>query len=336
MRAEFYTGSYAHAGEESILHLCADFERGTWTKKMADGQAECPSWLAMHPNGSVLYAVRELTEDGALYTFAVENGALRLIGTQPTHGRDPCYLSLNETGEFLVAVNYTGSSVSVFRLDREGVPVERTEHITHVGSGPHPTRQEAAHPHCAVHANGLIYLCDLGMDRVVKYQLDRQRGKLRRTGEIVMPSGCGPRHLCVSPADENVLYVVGELSGCVYVVRDDKVVQQVSTLPEAFAGQSTAAAIKLSADAGVLFVSNRGHDSIAVLRILPRGMLERTHICKTGGKTPRDFAVFGNYLVTANQDSDSLTVLRFDARRYELEQTDMTYSLIRPTMILNI
>ena len=336
MRAEFYIGSYAHAGEEGILRLCADFETGAWTTVMADRQAECPSWLAMHPNGRILYAVRELTQEGALYTFAVERDGLRLIGTLPTLGRDPCYLSLNETGEFLVAVNYTGSSISVFRLDRDGVAVERTDHITHSGGGPHPTRQEAAHPHCAVHANALIYVCDLGTDRVLKYRLDRQRGTLSRTGEIVMPPGCGPRHLCVSPADAGVLYVVGELSSRVYVVRDDKVVQQVSTLPETFAGQSTAAAIKLSADAGALFVSNRGDDSIAVLRILANGMLECTDVCKTGGRTPRDFAVFGNHLVAANQDSDNLTVLRYDAGRYELEQTDMTCSLIRPTMVLNI
>lgn len=335
MNAEFYTGSYAHAGEESIVRICVDFEEGTWTAVMADMKAECPSYLLRNPNEKILYAVRELTEEGGLYTFEISEDGLCLKSTQLTLGKDPCYLSLDESGRFLFVVNYTGSSFAVFRLDENGIPVEMTEHIVHAGNGPHPTRQETAHPHCAVHANGLVYICDLGMDQVVRYRLNTENGKLVRMGAITMPAGSGPRHLCVLP-DGNVLYVVGELSSRVYVVKGNEVVQSVSTLPENFNGQSTAAAIKCSRDGEAIFVSNRGDDSIAVFRIRSDGLLERTDVCKTGGKTPRDFSVFGSYLVTANQDSDSLTVLRFNPKQFRMEQTGMTYPLIRPTVILKI
>ena len=335
MKVEFYTGSYGHAGEASIMRICADFENKALTAVMRDAQAECPSYLLQHPNGKILYAVRELTEEGGLYTFEISEDGLCLKSTQLTLGKDPCYLSLDESGRFLFVVNYTGSSFSVFQLGEDGIPVGMTEHIVHAGGGPHPIRQEAAHPHCAVHASNLVYVCDLGMDQVVRYQLNVESGKLAPMGAITMPAGSGPRHLCVS-RDGNVLYVVGELSSRVYVVKGNEVVQSVSTLPENFNGQSTAAAIKCSRDGKAVFVSNRGDDSIAMFRVLPDGLLERTDVCKTGGETPRDFSVFESYLVAANQDSDSLTVLHFDPKLFRMEQTGMTYPLIRPTMVLKI
>ena len=115
MKAEFYTGSYAVEGEESILRIQADFAAKEMTVTTADTQAHCPSYLLMHPNGRILYAVRELTEEGALYTFAVEENSLRLLSIVNTQGKDPCYLSISESGQFLIVVNYTGSSFSVFR-----------------------------------------------------------------------------------------------------------------------------------------------------------------------------------------------------------------------------
>lgn len=335
MSALFYTGSYAHKGEAGILRIRADFEQGTWAVEMADRQAECPSYLLMHPNGKVLYAVRELTEEGGLYTFAVEGSSLRLISELPTHGKDPCYISLDDSGQFLFVVNYSGSSLSVFRLDAQGIPVELTDHVVHLGSGPNPIRQETAHPHCAVYRKGILSVCDLGMDRVFFYDLNRQTGTLHKTGSVSMPAGCGPRHLCFA---KDIMYVVGELANKIYVLQltgdTPHTIQEISTLHADFRGKNIAAAIKLSENGDTLFVSNRGDDSIAAFRVLPNGKLELANVCKTGGKTPRDFSVFGDYLVVANQDSDSITVLRFDKIQHKLAVDKVAAYAVRPTQIL--
>lgn len=337
MTAEFYMGSYAHQGEEGILRFHADFTAGRLTRTLTCAQAECPSYLLPHPNGAVLYAVRELTDEGGLYAFAVEGSSLRLLRTLPTLGKDPCYLSLDESLRFLFVANYTGGSISVFRLDEHGVPGEMTDHIAHIGSGPDPVRQEAAHPHCAVPVGGVVFVCDLGMDRIFRYRLNAGSGKLSALESITMPPGSGPRHLCPSPADKHLLYVVGELSSKVYVFRLEnggaRLVQELSTLPASFTGKSIAAALKPSADGGALFVSNRGDDSIALFRILPDGLLELRNICKTGGNTPRDFSVFGEYLVAANQDSDLLTVLKYDGGSFRLLPHALSERVIRPTQI---
>ena len=334
MKAEFYSGSYAYGGEISIARFCVDFERMTWATTLSDAQSEYPSYLLIHPNKKTLYAVRELTAEGALYTFEIVNDSLRLIDTQLTLGRDPCYLSLDESNEFLFVVNYTGSSLAVFRLDENGLPIEMTDQVVHTGSGPNSKRQEVAHPHCAVYINGSVYVCDLGMDRIFRYRLDKTSGKLSEEQRIVMPAGSGPRHLCVAG---DMMYVIGELISEVYVLHledEARIVQEISTLPSDFKGENIAAAIKLSEDGKVLFVSNRGDDSIAAFRILPDGKLELADICKTGGKTPRDFSLFGNHLIIANQDSDAITVLEFDKKQFKVFPVEMILHTIRPTQIV--
>lgn len=333
--AQFYTGSYGHKGEPSIRRIGVNFEQGTWTTELTDTQAECPSYLLMHPNGKILYAVRELTEDGGLYTFLVEENSLCLISELPTYGKDPCHISLDDSKQFLLVTNYSGSSLAVYRLNEQGIPVKMTDHVIHSGNGPHPVRQETAHPHCSVFAHGCVYVCDLGMDCIFRYKLDEKNGKLIEDKRITMPPGSGPRHLCIS---DNAMYVVGELASKVFVLQITKgnirIAQEISTLPSSFHGENIAAAIKLSEDGTTLFVSNRGDDSIAAFRILSDGMLELADVCKTGGKTPRDFSVFGTYLVAANQDSDTITLLEFDNAHFKACAKKMNIPAIRPTQIL--
>ncbi len=338
MTAAFYTGSYGHTGEASIVAYQADFSAQTLERTMVSTVAECPSYLLRHPNGKVLYAVRELTEEGALYVFSITEQGLELRATLLTGGMDPCHLSLDEEGRFLFVTNYSGSCFAVFRLGADGLSVERTDLVRHTGSGPNPDRQSCAHPHCAVCVKGAFYVCDLGCDKVFRYELDRTTGTVREQGGFPLPPGSGPRHLLPSPVDPDLVYVVGELAGKVFVFRlmgdTARLIQSISVLPEGFDGYNISAALKLSHDKGALFVSNRGHDSIAVLRILPVGTLELMSHCPSGGKTPRDFSVFGDYLVVANQDSDLLCVLHYDANTFTLSPTGLSEAVTRPTMVM--
>lgn len=59
-----------------------------------------------------------------------------------------------------------------------------------------------------------------------------------------------------------------------------------------------------------LYVSNRGDNSIVVYDIREDGTLEVAGFASTGGKTPRNFAVTDQYLISANQDSGQVIVQR--------------------------
>ena len=139
--------------------------------------------------------------------------------------------------------------------------------------------------------------------------------------------------------DNHRLYVVGELCSQIFVFHREasgyRYRQSLSTLPDGFSGPNICAAVKWSEDMQHLFVSNRGHDSIAVFAVCRDHLLHRTDICRTGGRMPRDFGVFGSHLVVANQESRSLTVLTFDPAAGTLRQTSLCEELsAKPVCIL--
>ena len=332
-----FTGGYAHSGEKSIICLEADTDSHAFREIFSNTDAECPSYVLRHPSHNILYAVRELTEEGALYAFRIKEDGLEKICELPSGGKDPCFLTLDETGKYLIVINYSGSSFSIYRLDGEGVPVQMTECVHHEGSGPNPARQEAAHPHCAVFYEGLLYVCDLGMDRIFVYELDSGTGRVTEKKRIEFPAGAGPRHMVFSEEHRDIAYVVGELGCCVCVFKVNKdgaeLLQKISTLPDGFGGCNICAAIRFSADGKALFVSNRGHDSIVTFSIDEEGLLKRKGWCSTGGRTPRDFCVTGDYIIAANQDSGNITMLQYDPGDFSLKLLETEFKCIKPTCV---
>ncbi len=335
MKDSFYTGSYGKAGENSILYCQIDPAQNIIKATPLCSDADYPSFILMHPNGKVFYAVRELTAEGGLNVFGISPEGLVLIKTLNTMGKDPCYLSLSEDLRYLLVINYTGGSFSLFRLDDDGIPIELSATVRHEGSGPIKDRQEAAHPHCGLFIGDRLYITDLGMDCLFCYQLDPDHGTVSEIYRLHFPAGSGPRHIC-KPSSGNILYINGELSSRVFNVllheNSAEITGCVSTLPEGFEGENITAAIRLSEDEKYLFVSNRGDDSIAMFRTDGEAPLKLTDVCKTGGSWPRDFDVFGDIIIIANQNSSSITSLRIG--RDFLEAAPFVYNAKEPTCIM--
>ena len=328
-KAFFYAGGYAKAGEGGIGLYALDPQTGACTVESECTLAENPSYLLCHPHKDILYAVEELQPEGRIIALSRENGTLRKKCAFPTGGADPCHLALSPEGKFLFVSNYTSGSLAVFTLDEDGVPVGVSDFVQHSMTerdreGANPIRQESAHVHFA-HCDGArVFVCDLGLDKVLVYGWDSAHGKL--TGcveEIEFSKGSGPRHLALSENGQ-YLYVICELSVEVHVFVRDKDhwrrIQTVSAVPEEFRtipefSQFTGAAIRIAHD--TLMVSTRGHDSIALFRIDRSGQLCDRQIFFAEGKTPRDFQVFGEFLFVANQDSGSLSLFRRSNRTDE-------------------
>lgn len=333
---EFYSGSYGSRGEEGIVKFCMDTERETITKLHGYKGIQNPSYLAFHPSKNVLYAVQEEVPVGAVHALRVEENGLFIEKTLSTEGADPCYVSLDSEGKIMLVDNYTSGSLAVYAMGEDGLPERLSQMILHEGRSAHPTRQSSAHVHCAREHEGTVYAADLGADQIFLYETDPADRRLRDTGKrLSFPAGSGPRHLEFHRTLPGILYVVCELTSQVAVWkkenRDYVLKQTLKTIPENFAEYSIAAAIKMQGD--LLFVSNRGHDSIAVYRTGEDGLLTLLSISSCGGKTPRDFAVFGDYLAAANQDSDRITVLKIDWETGALEGTGMYAETVKPTCI---
>ncbi len=340
MRSRFYVGSYGRSDQVGVSRYEADFKNKKFICELATIGLEWPSFVLRHPNGRVLYAVRELTAEGAVHALKIEDGDLVPYCTMPTGGADPCNMCLDDRGSFLFVANYSGSTVAVFRLDDEGIPLERTDCKRHHGSGPVTARQSDAHPHCVLYRDGILFVCDLGTDTIYRYRLNRESGVLEADWCISAPAGAGPRHLCFHPEHPELMYVICELSSqiCLFRLTEQgaQMMQTVSTLPEDFSGENIAAAIKFSDDGKTLFASNRGHNSIAVFSVGADGSLSMEQTFPCGGLTPRDFTPFGEYILVANQDSNTITTLKYDADSRRLSDYGMELDITAPTHILRL
>ncbi|TFG59179.1 MAG: lactonase family protein, partial [Spirochaetales bacterium] len=251
--------------------------------------------------------------------FAVNpvNGSLRLLNMRQSFGSGPCHVSIGKKGDVLALANYGSGSIALFELNSDGSLGTEKSVIQHRGSSVNPGRQEGPHPHSANFnpEDNRVIVPDLGLDALLVYEIDRGRLALKPEPER-FPSrpGAGPRHLAFHP-DLRHAYVSNELDSTVTVLtynREDfsfKAVQVISALPAGTEVFSTSADIHIHPSGGFLYVSNRGHDSIAVFTVnRTDGSLTAAGHEPTRGRTPRNFLVSedGRFLLAANQDTDTV------------------------------
>lgn len=315
----FFLGSYAKTGMG--LHSCAlDDNTGAIRIVCGSDVGPNPSYLSLTPDRARLYVANE--SDGTVTGCRVSrpDEPVEVIGTQPCHGRGPCYVSLDRSRSWLFVANYSSGSVAVYPTGPDGAPGEAVSTVQHSGSGPNPKRQEGPHAHCIVVSpdNRFVYVADLGLDRIVAYAFDEKNGAITPHLETLTAPGAGPRHVAWSP-DGSYLFCAMELDSTVaaysYTASTGglELVGTLPTVPAGFAGSSSCAAIRVHPNGKFLYVSNRGHDSIAVFSIDPgTGSVEsRAHV-DAAGRVPRDFNLdpTGRFMIVAHQDDDTAIAFR--------------------------
>ena len=85
-----------------------------------------------------------------------------------------------------------------------------------------------------------------------------------------------------------------------------------------------------------MFASNRGHDSIAIFKINQTdGSVSKIETVKTKALWPRNFSLFGDYMLIAGQLSDNIVVYRIDAdiSRCHLIDTGIEVKVPSPVVI---
>jgi 6-phosphogluconolactonase len=294
-----------------------------------------PSFVALSRDRRYLFAVSETDTfrgsesaagTGAVASYRIhhDTNTLEHINIVSSQGTYPCHVTVDSTGDYLYVANYISGSIAMYPVGRDGRIREASSVIQHQGSSVNPERQEGPHAHSVNLVPGELCLvaADLGLDRLFVYPVDRRSSALTPpTCSVEMTPGAGPRHLVFHPSGRYA-YCANELSSTVTALTYNPntcglaAFQEVSSLPSDFTGESAAADIHLNPEGTYLYVSNRGHDSIAVFRVDPiNGKLELLRTEPTRGKTPRNFTLSpdGHYLFAANQDSSSISTYRIDA-----------------------
>lgn len=119
-----------------------------------------------------------------------------------------------------------------------------------------------------------------------------------------------------------------------------RLVQSISTIPSAFpTTMNTCGRICVHKSGRFVVVSNRGHQSITVYRVKSkgprRGELQTVKNFHTRGETPRHFQFdnSGQYLLVANQDTDSIAVFNFNLSNGELKYSGNEYRVPSPNFV---
>lgn len=241
--------------------------------------------------------------------------------------------------------NYSGGNVAVFPIDKDGKLKPHSDLIQHKGSGASKERQSKPHAHAMVldPKDDFVLAVDLGLDRVIPYQIDKKNGKLEHfsQSDFTLTDGAGPRHLVFHP-NKKLAFIISELNStitsCTYEAKSGKLtsVETVDALPEGFEGESYCADIHVSPDGKFLYGSNRGHDSIVIYQIDQKtGDLTYIDHNSVNGNWPRNFTIdpTGKFLLVANQRSNNIVVFKIDNETGKLKANGVEVKVSKPVCL---
>lgn len=311
-----------HARGAGISVYRVDARSGAWALVQVVPDLVNPSYLALSTGGTHLYTVHGDQSEVSAFRIDRASGELSFLNRQSTEGRNPVHLALDPTGRHLIVTNHIGASVVVLPIASDGSIGAVAQQVPFEGpTGPHRVEQQQAKPHFNLFdpTGRFVVVPDKGLDRVSSFRFDG--GQLVPASFVQTREGAGPRSLVFHPS-QAFAYVANELDSTVTTCRFDTEsgrltpLQILPTLPSSFTGNSRAAGITMDAAGRTLYVSNRGHDSIAVFRVDPvNGLLEFLAGEPSGGRTPRFFTLSpdGRGLYALNEESDSIVAFAVDA-----------------------
>jgi len=319
MRA--YVGGYTTAdrdGRGNGIHVFRiDRSSGAWTEEQHVDGLENPSLFTLRRDHSVLYSVHGARRLLSAFARDPASGRLSLLNQIDPGGINPVDSALDPSERFLVVANYSSGNVAVIALADDG-RIEKVAQIYELPgtTGPDSAHQSGAMPHGVIFdpSGKFVIVPDKGRDCVFIFRFDAAEGTIALHQMMPARPASAPRH-CIFHPHLPILYVNNELDSTVTVYRWDSAtaaiapVQIVPTAPADFTARNTTAEIGVTPDGRFLFVSNRGHNSIACFAVaIMTGQLTLVGHTQTGGKTPRFFAVApnGRNLFAANQDSDTI------------------------------
>ncbi len=337
-----YLGTYTRGESKGIYRSTLDEATGELSNPVIAAELENPSFLVVSPDQKYLFAVSENgkfkgKEGGGVSSFAIgKNGGLTLINQVNSGGGAPCHISTDPEGKSVLVANYMGGSTSSYQIAANGKLVSPAAggFIQHEGQGAQLPRQASPHAHSVnVDPSGKrAFVADLGLDKVLIYKLDAAAGTIASNDQpfLKLPDATGPRHFSFHPSGKWA-YTNLEMSLQIAALSHDaksgalKVLEIESTVPDGTERKGNSTAECLVHPTGKwVYVSNRGHNSIAAFAIdQETGKLDFLERESTQGEIPRSFGIdpSGKFLIAGNQRSDNVTVLKINQDTGSLEPT---------------
>lgn len=335
----FFLGTYTRRVSQGVYSFNFDSRSGTAQQLRLVIPSGDPFYLAAGPDHTLLCIDRQLNraQPGGVQCL---NDQYQTLGQSFDSSASGTYLAYDSNRQLVYLANYDLNELSIYEVKQHQLKL--VDRIADTGTnGPQIEQRDGPHPHFINQTpDHRLVVCDLGVDTIFTYDVTETH-HFHLVARHFLPAGFGPRHLRFNH-DLSIAYVVGELSSQVATLSYDAGTGQFTTLaidhtiPATWTAHNGAAAIRISSDNRFLYVSNRGYNSIAVFAIQTDGQLSAIQNIKVDGDFPWDIRLTAQdqYLLVANQRSDSLSIFKRDAHTGRLTLTDNTFYLPEPLAIL--
>ena len=310
------------AGENRIAIYTFDASNGSIELQENINVTGSPGPLALSPCGNYLYAGLRSSREIASFRIDEETKHLSHLRTISLDA-DTCYIATDKTGNFLLSAYYGAGKVTVHAIgDDKTVQGETLQ-----------TVETDIHAHCVeTDASNRFAFVPHTVPRNAIYQFhfDEDTGTLTQNpvGNLNPGAPIGPRHFCFHPS-KPILYFSNEQGSSVsaYTLWEEEhpgtlidLQEDLSTLPADFEEDNTCAQIHIDPQGQFLYVSNRGHDSIAGFAVDEESGKLSAIGQQLTEPTPRVFNIdgTGNFLFAGGQGSGRLATYRINRQSGEL------------------
>ncbi len=313
MNARADTYLYASmAPEQKIQIYRLNAKDGSLTPVESIAVDGAPGSLAVDPAKKFLYA--SLRTNSSLASFAIDanTGKLKHLSTaELPKGENAAFVGTDRSGRWLISASYAAGKVVVHELNAGKITTPAVQTVA---------TTMTAHAFVAAPDNRWVFVPHVTPNAVFQFKFDAKTGQLSDAGKAAGGTPkAGPRHLALHPAI-GLAFSSDEVGSSITAYRFDeanglKPFQTLSTLPKDFTGKNTTAEVKVHPNGKFVWVSNRGHDSLAGFAIEKlSGKLTSLGQTPTE-KTPRSFEIDpdGQYVFGAGEGSGKLAVFRVDA-----------------------
>ena len=330
---QIYVGTYTDKAGEGIYKF--SYANDTISEVALVAKLNHPEYLVFNKKADILYTVAQVDslegQKNALLSYQVAtNGELNLIDVYQTHTKYLTHLSLSKDEKTLATVSFRGQDVMLFEvINGKFSKLDQVKHGK--GSEVKMPRQADSHPHSAFFDENdqRLFVPDLGMDKVVVYNI--ANNSLDSLTSVAFEPGGGPRHFSYQ---NTTGYTNNEMTSTIaaFDLEDYTAYPSVSSLPKDYKGKNSTA--QIIATKNNLYVSNRGHNSIAVFNIKNKTPELIQHIT-TRGRTPRNFSIdkSESILVVGNKKSDNVIIYTIDKTTGMLTDTGLTANIPNPACI---
>ncbi|MFT8424671.1 MAG: lactonase family protein [Liquorilactobacillus sp.] len=326
MTQKILFGTYTKKASKGIYEAILDEDEKRISTPELFIQLDNPTYLQSNSAG-IIFAVAKDNDLGGIASFSGKK-IPKLVNTQTAAGAPPCYIGLDTNRNLVFTANYHKGTITVYKVDTTG-KLTIVNEVKLTGHGPLPEQDTAKVHFTDLTPDKRLVVCDLGSDKVYTYDISND-GQLTLVAGFETAPGFAPRHLVFHP-NGKFAYLVGELSSHISTLSYNsetgkfELLQTLLTIPDTFnPADNGVAAIRISADGKFVYVSNRGHNTIAVFEVTSAFTLSHSGYTSTEGEFPRDFALDAteNFVVVTNQNTDNATL-------FERSSTDGALTLLQ-------